>query len=517
MNSFALTRTLIIYGIILPLAAILGYMLTTPEQSNSLAVVGLVAFALMIPLLIRWHHVILIFSWNAVVNFSFMPGSPHFWMLMAGLSLGFAMVNRILDRQGTAQFCHVPAVTYTLFFLTLVVLLTAKMTGGIGLRSMGSASFGSKGYFYILAAVIGYFALTSSPISSAKARFAPALYFLPGLTSLMSTLIYYVGPGFYFLYSVFPSGEAVALASGGSDSEIMRLGGLGGASTVIMFYLLARHGIRGILNVNQSRRLLIFVLVVAASLVGGFRSAFIFVLLIFVLQFYFEGLMRTRLLPVLVIMGTFCMVLLMLLGGRLPLSVQRSLSFLPIEVDPLVRASADNSTKWRLQMWEVLRPDLHKYILVGKGYAINPTDMYLTDLGVRSGRLASWEGSLLAGDYHSGPLSIYIPFGSFGVLAFLFFLIASIRALHLNYQHGDPHLRHINTFLLASFIARSIFFFFVFGSISSELFSFTGTIGLSVALNGGVKKAPALSPARAVPAEITALPVRRRQHAGWPA
>ena len=180
MNSFTLTRSLAIYGIILPLAVVLGYMLTTPDQSNSLMMVGMLAFALVIPLLIRSHHAVLLFSWNAVIQFTFLPGAPQFWLLMAGLSLGFAMVNRILDKQGTAKFCHVPAVTYTLLFFALVVVVTAQMTGGLGLRSMGSSSFGSKGYIYLLGAVIGYFALTSSPLPLNKASFYVALFFLSG-------------------------------------------------------------------------------------------------------------------------------------------------------------------------------------------------------------------------------------------------------------------------------------------------------------------------------------------------
>lgn len=491
MNSLALTRTILIYGIILPLAVVLGYMLTTPDQSNSLMVVGAVAFVLTMPLLIRWHHPVLIFSWNAVIVLAFFPGAPHLWMLMAVLSLGFAMVNRILDRQGESTFCHVPPVTYSILFLALVVLLTAKMTGGIGLRSLGASSYGSKGYVYILAAIVGYFAMTSCPISLKQTRLYTTLYFLPGLTALMSSLIYYAGPGFYFLFAIFPTGEASNLAQADVvGSYITRLGGVSVAGTVIYYYLLSKHGIRGLFTVKKPLRLLCFVLAFAAGLFGGFRSLLLLMLMVFALQFYLEGLLRTTLLPIFVIAGVSCMVLIIPLADRLPLAVQRTVAFLPLELDPTVRYDAVNSTEWRLQMWRVLLPELHKYVLLGKGYALNPTDLYLTDVSVRQGTMASWEGSMAAGDYHSGPLSLYIPFGSFGVLAFVSFLIASIRTLYLNYQHGDPHLKTINAFLLSMFVARSISFFFVFGAISSDLFQFTGLIGFSVALNGGVKKAP---------------------------
>lgn len=344
---------------------------------------------------------------------------------------------------------------------------------------------------YILAAIVGYFAMTTCRISPKQTRLYTTLYFLPGLTALMSSLIYYAGPGFHFLFAIFPTGEARNLAQADvAGSYITRLGGVSVAGTVIFYYLLSKHGIRGLFTVKKPLRLLCFALAFAVGLFGGFRSLLLLMLMVFALQFYLEGLLRTTLLPIFVIAGVSCMVLIIPLADRLPLAVQRTVAFLPLELDPTVRYDAVNSTEWRLQMWRVLLPELHKYVLLGKGYALNPTDLYLTDVAVRQGTIANWEGAMAAGDYHSGPLSIYIPFGSFGVLAFVSFLIASIRTLYQNYQHGDPHLKTINAFLLSMFVARSISFFFVFGAISSDLFQFTGLIGFSVALNGGVKKAP---------------------------
>jgi O-antigen ligase len=102
----------------------------------------------------------------------------------------------------------------------------------------------------------------------------------------------------------------------------------------------------------------------------------------------------------------------------------------------------------------------------------------------------------IAGDYHNGPLSVIIPFGIWGVLAFLWFLIAGVRVLWRNYRHGDLELRILNTYLLSTFLVSIITFTFVFGAISTGLVAFTGVLGLSVALNGGVATPP--PPARFV-------------------
>ena len=97
----------------------------------------------------------------------------------------------------------------------------------------------------------------------------------------------------------------------------------------------------------------------------------------------------------------------------------------------------------------------------------------------------SSEVAMYAGDYHNGPLSVVIPFGIYGVVALLWFLAVGLRVLYHNYRFGDPALRQINGYLLAFFVARAIFFFFIFGTFFGELFYFTGMVGLSVALNHG--------------------------------
>jgi len=92
--------------------------------------------------------------------------------------------------------------------------------------------------------------------------------------------------------------------------------------------------------------------------------------------------------------------------------------------------------------------------------------------------------ALVAGDYHNGPLSVIIPFGIFGFLAFAWLIAASIRLLYYFHRYGDPALQRINTFLLATFVAKITLFVFIFGSLSNDLFTFLGLVGLGVSLNG---------------------------------
>ena len=96
------------------------------------------------------------------------------------------------------------------------------------------------------------------------------------------------------------------------------------------------------------------------------------------------------------------------------------------------------------------------------------------------------QGLALSGDYHNGPLSVILPFGIWGAIAFVWFLIAGIWALNRNRHYGDPALRTVNTFLFTSFVAKIISFIFIFGALSSDMAAFAGLLGLSISLNGGV-------------------------------
>ena len=58
------------------------------------------------------------------------------------------------------------------------------------------------------------------------------------------------------------------------------------------------------------------------------------------------------------------------------------------------------------------------------------------------------DGSILAGDYHSGTLSVIIPFGAAGAFGFLWLLWAGINLLYNNYRHGDEALAGAGGFLV---------------------------------------------------------------------
>ena len=59
------SQSLLIYGACALLAILLGYALAVPLSLNSFGFVMLVLMVLGFPLLLRWHHMLLILCWNA--------------------------------------------------------------------------------------------------------------------------------------------------------------------------------------------------------------------------------------------------------------------------------------------------------------------------------------------------------------------------------------------------------------------------------------------------------------------
>src|SRR5437867_7547952 len=128
--AFSLFRSLLIYSICVPLALVLGYLISTPYDRTSFTVVGLVLLFLLVPLFLRWHHAWLIATWNMSVVLFFIPGRPLLWLPLAWISLLISVFHHILNRK--QKFLYVPELTKPLILLVLITLITAKFRGGFG-------------------------------------------------------------------------------------------------------------------------------------------------------------------------------------------------------------------------------------------------------------------------------------------------------------------------------------------------------------------------------------------------
>lgn len=490
LNDASANRSLIIYAICLPLAIFLGFLLTDPLDKQNDITFSILFLLLLLPLLFRWYHAWLITMWNMAITFILIPGYLPGWMPMACIAFGIAVGHYALNRE--RKFLQARSVTWSLVVLGLVVAATAKFRGGVGFHALGDEAVGGKRYLYIWIAIIGYFALISQPIPPEKRKRYTTLFLLGAVTAALADLANELGPAFHFLYIFFPGAESSPTSISRLPDPVQSMeqfGGIAVACVGVVYTLVARHGIEGILDLKRIWRPIIFLSVLLLTAFGGYRGIVISIGLTLIFVFYFEGFVRSRLMPVTALA-------LILIGGltvafseSLPLPVQRCLAFLPVKISSTARMSAEASTEWRLEIWQYLLPQVPHYLLLGKGLTFDSNDLasYQT-LGNQQVGGDVGGGFTLAGDYHSGPLSVIIQFGIWGTLAFLWFLGASMKVLWRNYKYGDPEIRHANILLLSWFISKTIVYFVVFGSFYSDLEIFVGIVGFSIALNGGMAK-----------------------------
>ncbi len=490
-NPAALIKVLITYAICVPLAIVMGYMLTDVSANPSyvnLFVVGLLLVLILSPIFIKWHYPIMVFGLGLPVNLFFLKGSPPIWEVVVMLSLGIAIVERAVNNKN--RFISAPSIVWPLIFTAGMAFMTAKLTGGIALHTMGGDAGGGKKYITLFLGIATFFALISHRIPPERRRWYIGIFILSGLPAFISDLGPLLPYPLKYINLLIPS----ATLQPGTEWEIgfTRLGSFGTSAGVLATFMIARYGLRGIFAGGTAWwRAPLFTLLLAMTMLGGFRNVVFSFAMICILMFFMEGLYKTRLLPFFALVGIIMACLLVPFANHLPFTFQRALSFLPLNLDPAAVADAEGSSEWRFRMWHDLWPQVPQYLLLGKGYALTQDDFSMMGGGdLANGAEAKMDASqgalAVSGDYHNGPLSTLIPFGVWGGITFLWFTLAGLRVMYRNLKYGDPQLRIVNTFFMAQYITAYLGFFFIFGSYSDAIFGFSKMIGFSVALNGGV-------------------------------
>lgn len=514
-NPTLLLRSLIVYAFVVPIAITMGYLLANQMDYQSLGFMTVLGSILVFPLLMKWHYPLLLFSWNLPATLFFLPGHPSFFIFMVVVSLGISVLERILERNRT--FVPVASVRWPLLAFVAVVLVTAKLTGGFGLRAMGSEVYGGKKYVTLLIGIASFFAITARPIPKEKVKWYVTLFFAGGFFNIIQDLYPLIPSWGQFIFLVFPPEERLMDPMGGAATVILgqtRLAGVANAAGAAFFWMLARHGFRGNFLSGKIWRPFFMIIMLGLVFLGGFRNNILSLAMVGALIFWMEKLYRTGAMLAVVLASVMGAALLVPLAPHLPYTFQRALAFLPLQIDPEAQLDAEASTQWRLEIWQALLPQIPKYLLLGKGYSFSQETFnnYMGNTATFKSTINAAENPLaLSSDFHSGPLSVVISFGLWGVFVWLWYWAAGFRVVHRNYLYGPSELRHVNLFLYAWFLCMAFSFLFIFGGVVEDVGHFAGIIGLSAALNYGARGPEART-------QPPPEPVRPRPSArlGWP-
>jgi hypothetical protein len=485
-NVAAALRSLVVYAACAVVSIIIGVLMTNPMTYTAFGFMGILCAILLIPILMKWHRPLMIFTWFMPTLMFFVKGDPNLFLVMITLSLTATIVERAM---GQKRFFNVPQINWPLFCLIGVVMLTAKLTGGMGLRAFGSDVYGGKKYIFLVVAILGYFAIASSPIPAEKARKYVALYFAGGLLTVVQDFYRFTPHFLHAIFWLIPPN----IYAGEFQVGTTRLAGTGAAAMALVNVLIACYGLRGIFLSGKLWRPVVLFISFVLIFLGGFRSAIIGATATFLILFFLEGMHRTRMFPFFFIFALAVAGIIIPLGSKLPFTFQRALSVLPesvVQLSPDAREAAKDTWEWRVNMWKALLPQVPKHLLLGKGYAISPED-WGAEMGagaaVQSADPAQ-QALALSSDYHNGPLSVVLPFGIWGVLTMVWFFAGSIWVVYRNYRFSPPELQPLNAFLFATYVWAIVSFYG--SSLATGMSVFTGVLGLSVAINRGVRREP---------------------------
>ncbi len=377
--------------------------------------------------------------------------------------------------------------------LILLVLYTAScwIRNPVGVDALGSDRVGGRPYFNVVIGCLAFWVLsrcTLRPKSANKLAVAVTCgRMFEGVVALILDWTPTLAP---FLASYYTSAlftwasdpDSAPSVPGAESTE--RMGYLLAIGQPLVLCLCCYAGPLQLLNpLPRFWRPLLLVLGLICILLSGFRSAIASAIGFFVVSAYFwRG--RPELAK-LAVCGCIALAFVVLGQGtffELPRSAQRALSFLPGRWDEYSKLEAQESTKWRTDMWkEMLTTD--RYIdtpVIGDGFGFKKRDLELMFYFRKFGSAESRQESfMISGQVHSGPVSSIKFVGYIGLAMILTILIGmAITAWKLVWR-----AKRTPYFILALFIGipamiEPFYFTFIFGGFENALPESLLTLGM---------------------------------------
>lgn len=361
--------------------------------------------------------------------------------------------------------------------LMLGYLITVYLRNPVGVEALGSTRVGGRPYFNIIVAFLGFWVLARAVPTPTDAFFVPLLSvagngFHAAINIIAERFPSMIGP-LSKLYSGIAAAEALEV-TGTAPGEGGRQTHLSGLGSSLWLFACSHWPPITLLNPVNFGRFLIFVFSAFTVLQSGFRSAFMAMILTFLIATYFRRgmveVVRTG------IIGLVALVLVIAMQGTvisLPLPAQRTLSFLPGHWDYEAKNEAQGSTEWRIEMWKAMLTG-NKYIAnkwLGDGFGFTRYQLQTMAANARTGSTADQQENLMiSGGVHSGPITAirYVGYVGLAIFMILLVLIARRSARLINRAKGTPYYS-LSIFLAIPSLIQPLSFVLIFGAFESDL------------------------------------------------
>lgn len=346
----------------------------------------------------------------------------------------------------------------------LVILITA-MTRGFGLRALGSEGWGGMSYIKLF--ITSSFLLVVKSLKVTEKQFRKALYLLLIFSTLPTAaqLVFTLSGGSIYVQYMFIEAYVGGLLSSlqaSTSGGTVRYHMLGSVAMIVMMFgmiLVPSYG-----PLNKVIRAMIVMLAIALAGLSGFRGQIITIMGTLILIVLLQGSKNyVRRMGGIILVAFIGLLLLYPVIPFLPPAIQRSFSWLPFAPIPWdIKFEATYSATTRFLVWDMAWREIPDYLLIGKGFMVNPSD--LMALTVRQDWVLN---AFLGHNYHSGPLSLLLDTGVFGFFFATGFLITSSFEMfrRLKDVKDPPIMRRAYIFFLASHLFTVPSYYIIFGDV----------------------------------------------------
>jgi hypothetical protein len=430
------------------------------------------------------------------------PGQPSTLLIAQGLVIAF-LALLLLMRRLPYRFNFTELEVWGLILTAFVAQVYLR--NPVGLNILGGESVGGKPYILFGITLVTAALLAGLRVPPGELKTALKLSILGGLINFgVSTIGRFVPTVGYYLGSSYVDTSAIDYSDHGKQVDTgatSREGFLGTfAKNLSLWVSSFKSALMACFHPLFATLILISF---AAAGLSGFRNIIAAVGLTYFIGLCYRGGLAQVL--------TSCVVGALALGALavtnavapLPPNIQRSLAFLPGTWEQRYKTEGEQSTDWRVEIWEeVLLTDRwieNKIIGDGLGFSARELQYQLAannSAGTArsmSGFDAHRETILASGDYHSGPVQTVRVIGYAGLVVLLLFQIR--LAIHAHRQikrcRGTEWFP-ISLFIGIPLIWNPIFFIFIYGTFSSATTTlFIGSAMVRMLQNNLTATAPA--------------------------
>ncbi|MCX6960811.1 MAG: hypothetical protein NTW91_11165 [Verrucomicrobia bacterium] len=409
-------------------------------------------------------------SFGLVGQISVLPLPFSVQQLVIMLATGFFIAKKIFKSdQNKFHFEKIDLLAWaSILYLGIVYLRNP-----VGINALGGDLVGGKPYVDFILGVMSYVILGGCVITPKQSKnivkYNAVLMLSVALICTVVMFLPSIGNVLGKFYSSFSTWSIVE----GSEVEVgeTRLTPLQGGWTLVLLSICCANPMK-MLSPKNYRYLLMYLTGIIMILLSGFRSALFNSVLLTALG----SVLRDKtvgafkfLFAIFIFVSLFS--LISYSDIKLPLTAQRGLSFLPGNWDPEATKLAEDSSKWRYRMWELMLTT-DRYIhskMWGDGYGFTRKEFEIMEnahfgLGGFGGQDEHLEPHMIQGTVHSGPVSTIkrVGYVGLGLLVILMGGLSLYGFRVIKMAQGTP-FQLISLYYGLPVIIAPFVFIFIFG------------------------------------------------------